>query len=127
MSGLAIAVLIALISLLLVELFLRLPLIASARAVLASARRAGRILGRRRASDRWKERASRILALRMLRGALALAASLAVLLAAGAALLWSAERIAPGTGRAMFGLPGLLLSLAVACGYAIGRGRLARR
>ena len=117
---------VSLLTIILVELFLRLPLISAARGIAKTARRAGRTLGRRKASDHWKEKASQAYAVRMAKGTLVLALGLGVIAVVGALLSMASERIAPGTTAALLSWVGLLVSLVVATVYVIVRQRLVR-
>ncbi|MFQ5622526.1 MAG: hypothetical protein ACE5FS_03930 [Paracoccaceae bacterium] len=118
--------LVGLLTAVLVEMFLRLPLVAAARAVALTGRRAARTLGTRGASDHWKEKASRAYAGLMLKGSLVLAGGLGLIAVAGTLLTLAAERLAPGTTAALLSWPGLLLSLVVATVYVMARQRLVR-
>ncbi len=120
-------VLVSLLTVVLVELFLRLPLIDAARGIARTARRAGRTLGRRNASDHWKEKASQAYAIRMMRGTGVLAFGLGVIAVVGALLSMAGEQIAPGTTAALLSWPGLLISLVVATVYVVVRQRFVRR
>ena len=120
-------VLTGILTVMLVELFLRLPLIVTAVAIVVTARRAMRTLQRRGASDHWKEKASQAYAVRMLRATIMLAACLGVVAIAGAILALGMERLAPGFGLTLLSWAGLIISLAVATVYVMARTRFGRR
>ncbi len=117
----------ALLTIFLVELFLRLPLLGAARAVARTGRRAAHVLGAKRVSDHWKEKATQAYAGRMLKAAFVLVGGLGLFVALGTALTLGAERLVPGTAAALLSWPGLFISLVVATAYVMARQRLVRR
>lgn len=117
----------SILTVILVELFLRLPLIETAIGIGETARRAMRTLRARGASDHWKEKASQAYAVRMFRATLVLAACLGLIAAVGAILTIGMEKIVPGFGAALLSWSGLIVSLAVATLYMVARSyRVAR-
>jgi len=120
-------VLAAVLTVVLVEVFLRLPVIVTAIAISATARRAMRTLRRRGASDHWKEKASQAYAVLMLRATFILAVSLAVVAVVGTILTLAMERIAPGFFETLLSWAGLLSSLIIATVYLMARARFVRR
>lgn len=117
----------ALLTIILVEIFLRLPLVSTARGIVVTARRAMRALARRGASDHWKELVSRAYAGRMLRATLVLAGGLGLMAVVGGALSLGVERLVPGFGAALISWPGLVVSLIAATAYVMARARFVRR
>lgn len=120
-------VLTGILTVVLVELFLRLPLIVTAVAIGATARRAMRTLQRRGASDHWKEKASQAYAVKMLRATCILAGCLALVAIVGTILTLGTERLLPGFGLALLSWAGLFISLVVATVYVMARARFVRR
>ncbi|MGR3762394.1 hypothetical protein ACUXV3_20010 (plasmid) [Roseobacteraceae bacterium NS-SX3] len=118
---------VALITICLTELFLRLPLVAAARSVLDTSRRAARVMRARAISDHWKEKAVQAYAGLMLKAGLRLLAGLGAVALAGAGLAALAEVLVPGTAAALLSGPGLLVSAAAAAGYLAARRQLALR
>ncbi|PWE32979.1 hypothetical protein DDZ14_07770 [Maritimibacter sp. 55A14] len=114
------------ITVLLVELLLRLPLLAEARAVAATARRAAHVVGARGISDHWKEKAVPAYAGRMLRASLMLLVWLGLIGLAGTVLTLLADRLAPGTSGTLLSGGGLALSLIAATAHVLLRQRLVR-
>lgn len=117
----------AALTLLLVELFLRLPLLTAVREAARTGRRAVRAMAAKKASDHWKEKAVQACAGRMAKAALVLAGGLALIAAAGTVLTLAAERLLPGTTAILLSWPGLVLSLAVATAYVMARPYLGGR
>ena len=89
------------LTIVLVEAFVRLPLIPTARGIADTARRAVRTLSARGASDHWKEKASRAYAGRMMRATLILAGGLGLIGILGLVLSIGMERLAPGFSAAL--------------------------
>lgn len=105
------------------ELFLRLPIAAAARGILGTARRAQRTIRSARISDHWKEKVLLAYAARLFAGSLRIfgLVVLAVLPLALLAGLGAAAGI--DLGPQLTRLPGILVSVAVACGYVVLRRR----
>lgn len=120
-------VLVSLLTVILVEMFIRLPLIRTAVGVADIGRRATRALMAKNVSDHWKERASRAYAGRMMRGSFVLAGGLGLIALVGTALTLGGERIAPGLAEALLSWVGLLVSLVVATVYVVVRQKIVRR
>lgn len=114
------------LTVILVELFLRLPLIATARSIGITARKAAHILGARGVSDHWKEKASQAYAGKMMRATLILAGGLGLIGVVGTVFSLGVETIAPGFSSALLSWPGLVASLVVATVYVMLRSRFVR-
>jgi hypothetical protein len=115
--------LIALLSAILAELFLRLPLLARAGDVAAIGRRSLRTLRAQGASDHWKERCLLGYAGRMMRGAGAIALWFAGWSLAAAALVALAGLVRPGLPDAMASWPGAAAALAASLAVLAARRR----
>lgn len=113
------------ITVILVELFLRLPLISTAVAVSETAKRATKTM-KRKASDHLKERAIQLCALRMLSASLVLFIGLFVLAIAAYVLCLTAEHVSAGTIETLVSFKGLLVSLVFASFYIFARQRITR-
>lgn len=119
-------ILIGILTAILVEIFLQLPLIETARGIGITARKAVRILRARGVSDHWKEKASQAYAGKMMRATLVLAGGLGVIIAIAVILSFGMESLAPGFGSALISWPGLVVSLVVATLYVMLRKRFVR-
>lgn len=119
--------LIAILTVVLVELFLRLSLVDVAKGVAQTGRRAVRTLGKRNASDHWKEKASRIYAVQMLGASFSLAWRLGLIIVVAAILIIALEPIVPGIGAGFIRWQGIIISIAAATAYVMLRSRFVRQ
>lgn len=108
---------VGIVTILLVEVFLRLPLISTARKVLHIGQKASHIMRAKRVSDHWKERAVQAYSGRLLKASFLLIAGLGAIFFAGTLLTLGAEKIAPGTLVLLFSLWGIVFSIVIAILY----------
>jgi len=120
-------VLVSILTVVLVEIFIRLPLIRSAKGVAAVGRRATRTLMAKNVSDHWKEKASRAYAGRMMKSSVVLAGGLGLIAGVGAVLTSGGEIIAPGLTKALLSWTGLAVSFLAATFYVLARKKFVRR
>ncbi len=116
-------ILVVILTVVLIELFLRLPLLSAAKSVIATAQRAAKTLRRKGASDHWKEKSSQAYAGRMLKGAALLALGLGAIIIVAWALLSIADRFVPDTTAFTLSGLGLVISLIAAIAYVWMRRR----
>jgi len=129
MSGQALVApaLAGLLSILLVELALRLPFAVPLAAVWGTAAKALRVTTSGRISDHWKEKALLAYAGAMLGASLRLGALLLVLAAAAAAMVLAADAALGTFERFVLSGQGIVLTLVVACAWLPLRRALSRR
>ena len=108
---------VAIVTILLVEVFLRLPLISTAGKVLHIGQKAAHIMRTKGVSDHWKERAVQAYSGRLLKASFLLIAGLGVIFFAGYLLTLAAEQIAPGTLILLLSLWGIVFSVLIAILY----------
>lgn len=117
------------VSVVAVELFLRLPLASSVASLMRYLQRASSVMRSRHISDHWKEKAMLAYSLRVARATLALAAIIVFIAAGCAAVLWLADRVVtaePSTLHYVTTLPGLAVATVSASLYAMTRKHLAQ-
>ncbi len=114
------------LTVILVELFLRLPLISTARGIGNTARKAARALSARGVSDHWKEKVSQAYAGKMARATLILAGGLGLIGIVGTLFSLGVDMFAPGFSTALLSWTGLVVSFAVATVYVILRSKFVR-
>jgi hypothetical protein len=109
------------------ELARRLRIVPRFTMLAALGRRAGAVLARRGVSDHLKERATRILASRMMASSLTAGAILALVIAPVALLLLADGTVPLGVRAAFFDWQARLLILVVSLIYVLARWRIGRR
>jgi hypothetical protein len=109
------------------ELARRLRIVPRFATLAALGRRAGAVLARRGVSDHRKERATRILAGRMMASSLIAGAILALVIAPVVLLLLVDETVPLGVRAAFFDWQARLLILVVSLIYVLARWRIGRR
>lgn len=116
--------LVGIFTIILVELFLRLPLLGAAQNVFHTGQRATRTLSKRNASDHWKEKACKSYALQMFKNSFVLVGGLALIGIVGAVLAVGVEKLLPGTNTTLASWEGLLFSFFIASIYLALRLRV---
>jgi hypothetical protein len=109
------------------ELARRLRIVPRFAMLAALGRRAGAVLARRGVSDHLKERATRILAGRMMASSLTAGATLALVIAPVVLLLLVDGTVPLGVRAAFFNWQARLLILVVSLIYVVARWRIGRR
>jgi hypothetical protein len=115
----------ALVSVLFVEVFIRLPLNATIASLLSTMRKSLRVLQSARISDHWKERALRAYSGHSLIGSLKLAALLFIALIPAVVAVVAADYFGAGLQGFLLSPLGILWSTVVAIIYVHLRSRLA--
>jgi hypothetical protein len=108
---------VGIVTILLVEVFLRLPLISTAGKVLQISQKAAHIMRAKGVSDHWKERAIQAYSGRLLKASFLLIIGLGVIFFAGYLLTLGAEQIAPGTLVLLLSFWGIVFSVVIAILY----------
>ena len=111
----------------LVEVVLRLPIIAVGQRAARIGQRAARILRAPGVSDHWKEKALLAYSRRLMGNTLRLSAMLLVLAGVAVALVALGDRIVPGFAAFVMGWQGILATLVLASAYGLLRARLPAR
>ena len=111
----------------LVEVVLRLPIIAVGQRAARIGQRAARILRAPGVSDHWKEKALLAYSRRLMGNTLRLSAMLLVLAGVAVALVALGDRIVSGFAAFVMGWQGILATLVLASAYGLLRARLPAR
>lgn len=107
-----------------VELLLRLPIIAAGQRAAFLGQRAVRVLRLPGVSEHWKEKALLAYAGRLMANTLRLTGLLLVVIGVALALVLLGDRITPGFAAFMLGWQGILATLVLATAYGLARARL---
>ena len=116
----------AALTVVLVELLLRLPLIPAAREVAETGRLAVHVMSSTAISDHWKEKAARAYSARMLGASLKLLAGLGAVGLMATLSIIAGEWVWPGVSELLFTWAGLVASLVIAAVYVMVRQRIGR-
>ncbi|WP_161594530.1 sulfotransferase [Marimonas lutisalis] len=124
MPMLASAAALAALTLILVQIALRLPLVQAVGAITGPSLRSIAVLRARGISDHWKERAMKHYARRTFGGVLWFSGQIVLLAVVALGIGAGVARIVPGFVEFSFGWQGLILSIVVATGWIMLRGVL---